>query len=407
MKIWIKLVVGIIIGGTLGYLLPESGESVLSYISTVVVNIGRYAVFPLVLFGTTAGVFELRRDKKTLRVLIRTIVYMAAAGILLAVLGAASVLALAPERIPIVIEEEVVYRLPTFKDILVRVFPSNVFEIFTENSNYLLPLYCFAVVLGLNLTFDRLVTRPALQFIDSMSRIFYNINSFILEIMGLGMIALSAYLVVDMVNTPELRLFRQLLVVFALDAGVVVFIVYPALLYFLTGKRNPFRWLYAAIAPALLAFVSGDPYFALGGLTKIGKENFGVPRRVGSVSFPLFTLFGKAGTAMVTAVSFLVILRSYSSLGITAPQLLWVVLMSFGASFALGPVPGLGAFVSLSLLSSLFGSGYEEGYLILKPIAPLLISFSVFLDVVTAAFGSMLVARHEGVQDDIEVKEFA
>ena len=58
------------------------------------------------------------------------------------------------------------------------------------------------------------------------------------------------------------------------------------------------------------------------------------------------------------------------------------------------------------LLSSLFGSGYEEGYLILRPVAPLLLSFGVLLDVVTAAFATMLVARHEGMQEEIEVREF-
>ena len=109
---------------------------------------------------------------------------------------------------------------------------------------------------------------------------------------------------------------------------------------------------------------------------------------------------------MVTSVSFILILRSYSSLGLAFAELVWVALFSFLVSFALGGVPGLGVFVSLSVLSSMFGAGYQEGYLILKPVAPLLVCFGVLLDVVTSSLASMLVARHEKMQKDIELGEF-
>ena len=91
----------------------------------------------------------------------------------------------------------------------------------------------------------------------------------------------------------------------------------------------------------------------------------------------------------------MVIINSYSSLGITVSQVLWVLLYSFLFSFLTGPFPGLGVVVSLSALCGIYGKGLEDGFLILKPIFPLLISFSVFLDMVTAALVSLLVAKHE------------
>jgi len=117
-------------------------------------------------------------------------------------------------------------------------------------------------------------------------------------------------------------------------------------------------------------------------------------------------MFGKAGTALVTSVSFVIILRSYSSLGIGITQLLWVLSFTFLVSFILGSVPGMGAFVALSILCTSYGTGVEEGYLIMKPIAPLLISFSVFLDVVTSAFASYLTAVQGDVEKQIEIRDF-
>lgn len=406
MKIWIKLLAGSIIGVLLGIFLKPAATEVFAYISELVINIGRYAIFPLLLFSVAVGTFELKNDKKILRIYGRTILYLAVSSLLLAVLGAVSVLLMAPERIPIVIEEEILFSTPGIKEILLTVFPRNLFQLFNDSGGFLLPVYFLAFFLGLNFTFDRLVTRPAVQFFDSMSRIFYHINTFVLEIIGLGMVALSAYLVLQTVATPELGLYSQLMLVLGIDTAIVLFGVYPGLLYLLADKKNPFRWLYAVLAPAIAGMVSGDNYFTLGFLIRNGKENLGIPRKIGSATFPLFALFGRAGTAMVSAVSFIVILKSYSSLGITALDFVWVVVFSFLTSFTLGSIPGLGAFVALSALCSLYGSGYEEGYLILRPVASLLVSFAVLLDVVTASFASMLVARHEKQQQEVEIKEY-
>jgi Na+/H+-dicarboxylate symporter len=325
---------------------------------------------------------------------------------LLAIVGALSVLLTSPDRIPIVIEEVVVFDRPGIKEIFLQVFPQNLFAVFFGEGGFLLPLCFLAFFLGLNFTFDRLVTRPAVQFFDSMARIFYHINTFVIEIMGLGMIILSAFLIQQAAGAPEIGLHKQLLLVLCIDTVIVLFGIYPGLLFLFAERKNPYRWLYALIAPAIVGLVSGDGYFSLGFSIRNGKENLGIPRKIGSATFPLFVLFGKAGTAMVSAVSFVVILNSYSSLGITALDLLWVILFSFLVSFTLGGVPGAGAFVALSSMCAIYGGGYEEGYLILKPVAPVLMSIAVLLDVTTASLGSMLVARHEGMQEEVDTKEF-
>lgn len=409
MKIWIKLLAGAVIGLLLGLFLPQGNASlgdVFSFLSKFSINIGRYAVFPMIFFSLAIGTYELKREKKVLRVYGRSILYLLAFSALLAIFGTLSALVLSPDRIPIIIEEEAVFSIPGIKDVLLQIFPRNFFQVFNDGGNFLLPLYFLSFFLGLNFTFDRLVTRPVVQFFDSISRIFYHINSFVLEIMGLGMIAICTFLVMRISSAPEIGLYSDLLIVLCVDSAIVVFGIYPTLLYFLAGKSNPFKWLYASLAPAIVGFVSGDAYFSLNALTRNGKENIGIPRKIGSATFPLFALFGKAGTAMVSSVSFIVILRSYSSLGITVPQTLWVIVFSFLVSLSLGSVPGLGAFVAVSMLSNLFGNSYEVGYLILRPVAPLIISFAVLLDVITASLVSMLVSRHEGMQEDIPVREY-
>jgi hypothetical protein len=53
----------------------------------------------------------------------------------------------------------------------------------------------------------------------------------------------------------------------------------------------------------------------------------------------------------------------------------------------------------LALLSAWFGQGIEEGFLILQPVTPLLISVAVLIDVLNQSFVAYVlnqIARQEG-----------
>ncbi|HUX20815.1 MAG TPA: cation:dicarboxylase symporter family transporter [Spirochaetia bacterium] len=409
MRIWIKLLLGSIIGVALGLFLPlKEGATAqtFSVISDIVLNIGRWVLFPLVFFSVAAATHELRQDKHVLVVFGRIIAYLAASTAILVIFGTLSIVLLSPARIPIIDEQHVAFTLPSFISILHQLFPQNMFTIFSNDGNFLLPIYFLAFFIGLNFSFDRLITRPTYQLFDSLGRIFYHINSFVVELLAIGMIALSAYLLLGLRASPDLGLFTQLITVLVIDVAIIIFGLYPVLLFYLGERENPYRWLYATLAPAIAGFFSGNSYFSISVTIRHGKESLGVPRTVGAPAYPLAVLFGRAGTALVTAVSFVVILKSYSSLGISIGQVFWVMGASLLVSFLLGSVPGMGAFVALSLLCSSYGKGLEQGYLILKPVAPLLVSIGVLLDMVTASLVSLLVARHEGLQKEIEVKDY-
>ena len=82
------------------------------------------------------------------------------------------------------------------------------------------------------------------------------------------------------------------------------------------------------------------------------------------------------------------------------------MLFSFIVSFLLGAAPGNGAFFSISMLCSIYATGLQEGYLILQAIAPLLVSFGVFIDVLCSAFASLLIAQEENVWTEVETESF-
>jgi aerobic C4-dicarboxylate transport protein len=406
-KIWIKLLVGSVVGIILGLLLPAAGSSMdfMAFLSRLMIQIGRYVVYPLTFFGLVIGTYELRREKKLGAVYGRLFLYLFGSSLLLILIGIGTLLAFSPERIPIIVEREAALRLPGIRETLLGLFPENLFQALVGSGSVLLPVVFLAVLIGVNLTFDLHVTNPVVQLVDSLSRIFYHVNSLLAELFGIAMVAVAAAFLMN-VRHGDLALFRQFLVIMAIDIAVIVFAVYPALLYLLGERENSYKWLYASIAPALIGFFSGDGYLSLTMLVKHGRENLGVPRGVGSAVYPLFAIFGRAGTAMVASASFLLILKSYSSLEISLLQILWTVTFGLLVSLALGSVPGMGAYVALASLCGLFGRGLQEGYLILRPIAPLLISFAVLLDVLTSGFVALLVARKVGAWQAVDAQDF-
>ncbi len=402
MKIWIKILAGSIVGIIAGIFIPNAAQAAFNGISSFLLGVGRYVIFPLVFVSLGIGAAELRQERRLGRVYFSAFKYLALSTALLVVIGTVSVLLFPPERIPITVEADKAMQPVNVYEGLSAIFPRNLFTVFFHG-DFLFPIMVLAFLLGVNMDFDRQLTRPIMQFFDSLSRIFYHMNSFIVEIFGLAMIVITAATTMQLLRT-NLGMYTQILIILAADAILVVFGVFPACLYLLGVKSNPYRWLYASLGPALAGLFTGDHYVSLGVLSKHGKESLGVPRMIGSAVYPLFASLGRAGTAMISAVSFILILRSYSGLEITFLQVLIVVGLSFVVSFVLGAVPGMGVYFSLFMLCSLYGP--PEGYLILKNVAPLLISMGVFIDVVSSAFTSLLIAREENLWTEVETENF-
>ena len=409
MRIWMRLLAGIIIGVLLGSYLPESGGDTARFFSGIagyVVSIARYFVFPLVFFGMVIGTSELMRDRRMLPLYGKTLGLLLAATAVSILIGTGAVLAVSPGRIPPIFQEAPLTDMPEVGALLERVFPRNLFTVFSQQGDFLLPLVALGIFIGLALHFDQPGAEAVTRLADSASRVFYRLSSFVVEILGIGMIAVAAALVFDIRAINDYQIFSSLILTVALSVGFIAFVVYPLVIYSLIDRDAALPWLHAMIAPFLTGLFSGDIYFTLPTLERIGKENLGVPRRAGSAIFSLSAVFGKAGSALVAAAGFIVILRSYTALEITFVQVLWVMTSSFGVSFLLGAVPGSGVLVALAMLSNLYGRGMEEVFLILWPAGPILVSLGVFLDVATAGFVAEVVSQTEKVRKRVDPFDF-
>ena len=202
------------------------------------------------------------------------------------------------------------------------------------------------------------------------------------------------------------EVFRDLIILLTVFSLILGFGIFPLFLYILKPKVNPWKVLYGSLSPAVAAFFSGDINFTLPVLLRHAKENFGIRRRSNSVSLALFNTFGRGGSAMVAAIAFIVIIKSYSSLEITAFDVFSIGIRAFGISFLLARHPGDGAYIALAVLCLGYGKNFEAGYLILKPLAFYLVAVGAFLDAIICALGTYAVAHKSGFMEEEKVVHF-
>jgi len=139
---------------------------------------------------------------------------------------------------------------------------------------------------------------------------------------------------------------------------------------------------------------------------KHAKESLGVRRRSNSLTLPLAMIFGRAGTTLVASTTFIVVLASYSSIGVSIGSLAWIVVAAPLTTLLLGASPGKGATSALMTLCALYGRGFENGYLIAAPVALPLVAMGAFLDALWAGCAAILVARREGQATEKESRFF-
>jgi Na+/H+-dicarboxylate symporter len=409
MKVWVKLLIGSILGMTIGFLLPNS-ESVLSallWLEKFALGIGRYAVIPVLVFSLTIAVYELRMDEQFWPLVLKNFILIAAASVFVIFSGIIVTSIFSPGRIPIETVEQVELLYLNVSANALEIFPSNMFSVLASGGYYLFPVCVFAFFLGMGLTYDKNYSKPVISLIDSLSRIFYHIASFFSEILGFILIVLAAFWAVRFNGAVQAKVFKDLILMLGIFSIVLCFGILPLFLYFLKPKVNPWRILYGFLGPALTAFFSGDVNFTIPILQRHTKENFGIRRRSSTLSLSLFATFCRCGSAMVAAAAFIVIIKSYSYLRISSADLFLIGLQALVISFVLARHPGEGAYIALAALCLSYGGGeYRAGYLILKPLAFYLVAIGTFIDVMLNAFGTYVIARMNGFIEEKNLVHF-
>jgi Na+/H+-dicarboxylate symporter len=400
MKIWIKLLFGAAAGIILGIAFPFQDNTLftraIGFLPQIALRVGRYIAPPLVVFSLTVAIYELRQDGRFWRLVGKALLIILTTSVIVLTFGIGAVRLLFPNgRIPIIVENMSEAASIAPAKMALELFPSNMLSVPVGEGLFIFPLCIFSFFIAIGFSYDKNHSKPVLVLFDSLSRIFFHIAAFFAEILGVVIIVLAAYSAWEYRTALSKGIFSGLIRLLLIITLTLSFVVLPLCLYLLRPQKRLAPWtkVYGSLAPAIAAFFSGDMNFSLPVLFLHNKENLGVNRQVNTVSVLLYTTIGRAGSAMIAAVSFIVILQSYSSLEIQIDQIVQIWIRAFLLSLLLGRNSGDGAFAALAALCLWAPEGFETGYLILKPVAFLLIACATLIDTMSAALGTYALSR--------------
>ena len=409
MKVWIKYFIGIALGIAAYFILPLNSPSVryfMTSLSELSVRFGRYALVPLVFFSASVAFFRLRNSRTLLKTAIWTFSLIVLFTLALLVLGLASSLLVRLPRIPITGEKMTDLTDVSVRSLLLQIFPFSGFESLMDGV-YLLPLVVFAAFAGLGCASEREVARPVVSLLDSAAKICYTILGFVVEWLSVGMIAISCNWLLSASSFVEnYKTFVPLVALISADFLIFALVLCPLFIRLFCKDPRPFHVLYASMTPLMAAFFSADANVSLGVNMRHGRESLGIRDDTNSFSFPLFSIFSRGGTALVVCVCFVAIFRSYSNLGIKTEDVFWLFTTSLAVSFTLCALPSGGTFVALTLVCTMYGRGLGEGFLLLRPAAPILCSLAALFDATASLYGSYVAAVKTRTIDHNELRHY-
>ena len=394
MKVWIKYLIGVALGVLAAFILPAENAAfanAVSFLTELFIRIGRYVVVPLLFTSAIVAVSKLRTSKLLLKTTWLTVLIIVASSLILTLIGLISILLVKLPRIPITVDVATEAFNLNVKGLILSLFPYSGFGAVMEGS-FLLVCLIFAFIIGWESASEETTFKPVFVISDSFSNLFYNIAAFFTEIMSILCIAIVCYWTMDFRSVIEPGIYTPMIIMFLVDFIVVAGIIYPIILHFVCHDPHPYKVLFASIAPLILSFFGGDSNLVIPLANRHLRDSLGIRRRCRGFTYPLFAIFARGGSALVTTISFILIWRSYSSLSIPMSDILWIFGLSFGLSFLLGGIPSGGAFVLLTILCSKYARGFETSFLLLKPASVIICSFAALFDTLTAMVGTYIVA---------------
>ncbi len=384
MKLGIKYLLAAAIGYLYAAFIPLFSEHIewVHSASDIILLLIPWILYPLVFFTLASAAAFVKQQGQLAGLTLRVLLWSAVSHLMLVALGAviASQVSASPILPGITAEGLTMNQFIEIRDVL---------------SLRKLPLW--AVLAGGIITGFALQPRDerysyGYHVMNSLGEVFFRIARCSSEFLSLGIVALTGVLVYQVKDTPLFTQQHVLLLIALLTSLIGVLLILPLMTMIFCTRRHPFRWLVSLAAPYFAAVISGS--YILGSVPLYGsaRSNVGAARSVTSVTLPAFSIFGRGGTAMVTAILAVTILSFYQGGMISAIQVMMVAGLSIAASLTVFLVPGMELSFCLMLVLTMAGidlpqaAGFAVSSILLKGAA-------ASLDIMISGMGTGYTAQ--------------
>lgn len=393
MKLWVKILIGLLLGVVTGLILGPSAIY-LKPLGTIFLNLINMIVIPLVLASMTVGITSIHDPKKLGRVGIKTIgLYLATTAIAIGIGLVFAELFQPGKGLALQAPTTVVAQnTPSIADILLGIIPSNPFVSMVEGN--FLQIIIFAVFLGISINLAGEKGRPLLRFFESLADVMYRLTAIVMEFSPVGVFAIMAW-VAGSFGIAVLLPLLKFLVAYYLAALVHALVVFCGMLKFM-ARLSPWPFFRGMSDAIIVAFTTCSSSATLPVSLHCAQKNLGISSSIASFVLPLGSTINMNGAAIFQGMSTIFIAQAYD---IVLPwySILTIVITATLSAIGAAGIPGTG-FIMLSVVVSSVGLPIE-GLALLAGIDRIREMGSTVLNVLGDVVCAVYVAKQEGELD--------
>ncbi|MCG8532464.1 MAG: dicarboxylate/amino acid:cation symporter [Desulfovibrionales bacterium] len=394
MKLWTKILIGMLVGVALGVVAPALVPYI-APVGTLFISAIKMLIVPLVFSSLVTGMTSMDDVKKLGRISFKTItVYLTTTlvaisiGLLIGELfqpGAGMNLAAAGEQ--------VTKEAPSLVKTITGLIPRNPVAAMVNGN--ILQIIVFAIFLGLSINFAGEKGTPVKKFFSSFAEVMYSMTNIVMACAPYGIAALIAKVVAQFGLEALLPLAK---IICAAYIGSILHILFTYGGYVsIIGRLNPVNFFRGIVDAQMVAFSTSSSAGTLPATIRCTEKNLGVSPSISSFVLPLGATINMDGTAIYQGVCALFIAQAYN-IDLTMGNIVTIMLTGTLASIGTAGVPGAGL-IMLSLILSSVGLPME-GIALIAGIDRILDMARTVVNISGDAMTALVVSRTEREMDE-------
>lgn len=270
---------------------------------------------------------------------------------------------------------------------------------------FFLPLVFAAFILGAALTPSSDVIRPAYTVMNSFSEAVYRIQRTAAYFGAFYVYVAGTAFFLNIWQEKTAFVSPEPFVALALSVLLVIMVVLPLLYAIFTDfRKNPYGVVGRGLAGLLTAFLSSNIYASSLMGESLSRSNMGIQKRISSTATPLSILIARGGTAFVSTLTTVTLLKTLGA-EISTFALVILALTISGLSLVSSFFPGVEiAVVSVFAIRFLNINVYGAEAAIVA-LLPILNGFAVMIDVLISFMASAIVGARTKTDAKIPLKD--
>lgn len=368
-RLWLKVIIGLVLGAAIGILLNPSAGLVTERVSLqladwldlpgqIFMRLVQMIMIPLIFASIVSGIVN--NTSGNLKSFgLRLLLYFTFTTTIAIGIGLAATLILKPGRYifslggfpgssePKAVSEEPVNLVGGIPKAISELIPNNPLE--SVLTGEMLGIVIFTIIIGVAITqLGTDTARPIIRFTEAMQKICMIVVSWAMMLVPYAVFGLMAALLSRIGVGIFLGLGYYMMVVVL---GLFVLMLFYLLLVMLIAKKSPLAFLRAIKEPQLLAFSTASSAAVMPVSMKTADEQLGVSSHVSDFVIPVGATINMDGTALFQCVTTLFMAQAYG-IELTYVNLILITVTVVAASIGTPAIPGGGVIILASVLES-------------------------------------------------------